>query len=64
MPRSTFWCSSAPLAALVYFMVYGFHSNLGLPDQIVLVVVMLLWLLYARRVVAVARGLSGGAAPD
>ena len=66
-PWAAFWCSSAPLAALVYFMFYGFHSNLGLLDQIVLVVVMLLWLLYARRVVAVAHalpGLPGPAAPD
>jgi len=66
-PWAAFWCSSAPLAALVYFMFYGFHPNLGPLDQIILVVMMLLWLLYAPRVVAVARalpGLSGPAAPD
>ena len=66
-PWAAFWCSSAPLAALLYFMFYGFPSNLGPLEQIVVVAVMLLWLLYARRVVAVARalpGMSGPAAPD
>jgi hypothetical protein len=66
-PWAAFWCSSAPLAALVYFMFYGFPPNLDLADQIVVVAAMLLWLLYARRLVAVARafpGLPGPAAPD
>ena len=54
-PWAALWCASAPLAALGYFAIYGFHPNLGIPDKVVLVTVMLAWLLYARRVVAVAR---------
>jgi hypothetical protein len=66
-PWAATWCSSAPLAALTYFALYGFHPNLGLPDKVLLVVLMLLWLVYARRLVAVARawpGLSGPPEPD
>ena len=66
-PWAAFWCAGAPLAALAYFALYGFHPNLGLPDKVVLVILMLLWLAYGRRVVAVARawpGLPGPAAPD
>ena len=61
------WCAGAPLAALGYFALYGFHPNLGVHDKIALVAVILGWLLYARRVVAVARawpGLAGPADPD
>ena len=52
------WCAGAPLAALGYFVLYGFHPVLGLPDKVLVVAAMLLWLLYAPRVVAVARGLT------
>lgn len=54
-PWAALWCASAPLAALAYFALYGFHPNLELADKVLLVILMLLWLLYARRVVAVAR---------
>jgi hypothetical protein len=66
-PWAALWCASGPVAALVYFLLYGFHPNLDPADQIVLVVVMALWALYARRVVAVARafpGLPGPTAPE
>jgi hypothetical protein len=66
-PWPALWCASGPLAALVYLLLYGFHPNLDTADQIVLVVVMALWALYARRVVAVARafpGLPGPTAPE
>ena len=61
------WCAGAPLAALVYFACYGFHPNLETPDKILIVALMLGWLLYARRVVAVALawpGLQGLAESD
>jgi hypothetical protein len=66
-PWAALWCSSAPLGALAYFAVYGFHSNLGTFDKVLLIVLMLLWLVYARRVVAVARAypeLSGPREPE
>ncbi|MGH8689861.1 MAG: hypothetical protein ACREUS_02425 [Burkholderiales bacterium] len=66
-PWAALWCALAPLAALVYFAVYGFHPNLDTPDKVLIVALMLAWLLYARRVVAVARawpGLAGPAGPD
>jgi hypothetical protein len=66
-PWAALWCASGPLAALIYLLLYGFHPNLDLPEQILLVAAMLLWLVYARRVVAVARafaGLPGPTAPE
>lgn len=66
-PWAALWCASAPLAALAYLAVYGFHPNLGMADKAVFVAVMLVWLLYAPRVVAVARawpGLPGPAEQD
>ena len=62
-PWAALWCAGAPLAALAYFAFYGFHPGLGIPDKVVLVTVMLAWLLYARRVVAVARAWAGLAGP-
>ena len=61
------WCAGAPLATLAYFAFYGFHPDLAIADKIALVAVMLVWLLYAGRVVAVARAwpaLPGQAEPD
>ncbi len=61
------WCAVAPLAALIYFAVYGFHPNLETPDKILIVALMLGWLIYGRRVVAVAQawpGLPGPAEAD
>jgi len=58
-PWAAMWCAGAPLAALAYFAVYGFHLNLGIADKVFLVAVMLVWFLYGRRVVAVARAWSG-----
>ena len=57
------WCAGAPLAALVYFALYGFHPNLETPDRILIVALILGWLLYARRVVAVAQAWPGLAGP-
>jgi hypothetical protein len=54
-PWAALWCAGAPLAALAYFAIWGFHPNLEVGDQALLLVVALAWLLYSRRVVAVAR---------
>ena len=66
-PWAALWCAGAPLVALGYFMLYGFDPLLGVPDRILVVAAMLVWLLYAPRVVAVARawpGLEGQGEPD
>ena len=58
-PWAALWCAGAPLAALAYFALFGFHPNLESPDKLALVAVILAWLLYAHRVVAVARAWPG-----
>jgi hypothetical protein len=66
-PWAALWCAGAPLVALGYFVLYGFHPVLGTPDKVLVVAGMLLWLLYAPRVVAVAQawpGLQGPVEPD
>jgi hypothetical protein len=54
-PAAALWCALAPLGALAYFALYGFHPSLATADQVLIVAVALAGLLYSRRVVAVAR---------
>jgi hypothetical protein len=49
------YCATAPVAALLYFLLFGFHPNLGSGDKALLVVIAVLWLWYSRRVLAVVR---------
>jgi hypothetical protein len=49
------FCATAPVAALLYFVLYGFQRDLGTGDRIVLVVIVLLWLRYAWRTLQIAR---------
>ena len=49
------YCASAPIAALLYFALFGFHPNLGGGDKVLLVLAMLLWFRYCWRLLAVAR---------
>jgi hypothetical protein len=58
------WCAGAPLAMLAYFGYWGFHPNLEIGDKVLLVAGMVAWLLYSRRVVAVARAWQGLAGPN
>ena len=58
-PWAATWCAGAPLAALVYFALFGFHPNLDTGEKVILVAVMLVWLAYAPRVVAVAKAWPG-----
>jgi hypothetical protein len=58
-PWAAIWCGGAPLAALGYLAVWGFHPNLETLDKVVLVAVLVGWLVYARRVIAVARAWHG-----
>jgi SNF family Na+-dependent transporter len=54
-PAAALWCALAPLAALGYFALYGFHPGLEIADKVLLIAVVLAALLYSPRVVAVAR---------
>jgi hypothetical protein len=60
------YCASAPLAALAYFALFGFHASLGFADKTLLLTAMVLWVAYCGRLVAIARayaGLAGRGAP-
>ena len=63
-PWAAIWCAGAPLAVLAYFAYWGFHPSLEIGDKALLVAGVLVWLLYSRRVVAVARAWQGLAGPD
>jgi hypothetical protein len=54
-PWAAAYCASAPLAALFYFLIYGFHPNLGGGDKVLLVAAVLVWLRYSWRVLAIVR---------
>ena len=49
------YCASAPLAALTYFALYGFHPDLDVADKTLLVALVVLWVAYCTRLLAVAR---------
>ena len=65
--RSTWaalYCASAPVAALTYFALYGFHPNLGTADKVLLLSLMVLWVVYCGRLVAIARAYAGSSEPN
>ncbi len=58
MTKSLFaawFCASAPLAALLFFFLVGFHPRLGLVDELVLLTVTLAIFRYSLRIVAIAK---------
>ncbi|MDH5210440.1 MAG: hypothetical protein OEW96_02020, partial [Betaproteobacteria bacterium] len=63
-PWAALWCASAPLALLAYFAVWGFHPALESLEKVLLVLIAVVWLLYSRRTVAVARAWEGLSGPD
>jgi hypothetical protein len=56
---AAWYCAGAPLVALLYFFVYGFHANLNTIDHVALIIIALIWLRYSLRVVALARAYPG-----
>lgn len=48
-------CATAPVAALLYFSLYGFQASLGTGDRLLLVIIVLLWLRYSWRVLQIAK---------
>jgi len=57
------YCASAPLAALTYFALFGFHPSLGTADKTLLLSLMVLWVVYCGRLVAIARAYAGSGEP-
>ncbi len=54
-PWAAAWCATAPIAALLYFLLFGFHPNLASGDKVLLIVIVALWLRYSWRVLAIVR---------
>ncbi|HEX5091339.1 MAG TPA: hypothetical protein VFV84_01470 [Burkholderiales bacterium] len=54
-PWSALYCAMGPIGALLYFVLFGFHANLGVADKVLLVSGSVLWAIYGVRLVAVAR---------
>jgi len=54
-PHAAAYCATGPVAAVLYFVQFGFHPNTGTGDKVLLVVLLLFWLRYNFRVVAIAR---------
>ena len=59
--NAAWYCAAAPLVALLYFFVYGFHPNLNAIDHAALIGFGLIWLRYSLRVVGDRARLSGHA---
>jgi hypothetical protein len=49
------YCACAPVAALLYFALFGFHPNLGPWDKVLLIGIVLVWLRYSWRVLMIVR---------
>ena len=54
-PWAAAFCATAPVAALMYFVLFGFHPNLGNGDKTLLIVIVLLWLRYSWRILAIVK---------
>lgn len=54
-PAVAAWCAAAPVAMLLYFVVWGFLPSHGPGEKTVIVALVLVWLRYGWRVLAIAR---------
>lgn len=54
-PAAAAICGSAPVGALIYFSVYGFHPNAATGDKVLQVIIVMLWLRYSWRIVRIAQ---------
>lgn len=61
---AAWYCGLAPVAALVYFYLFGFHPNSGAIDHIVILVLVGLWLRYSWRVIAIGKHFENMPEPD
>jgi hypothetical protein len=55
-PHAAAYCATAPVGALLYFLQFGFHPNVGAGDKVLIIVLLLLWARYNFRVLAITRG--------
>ena len=58
-PWAAAFCATAPVAALIYFVLFGFHPNLGSGDKVLLIVIVLLWLRYSWRILSIVKAEPG-----
>ena len=66
-PAAAAVCASAPVGALTYFSLFGFHPNAATGDKILQVIICMLWLRYSWRILKIARAyptLGEGAPPE
>jgi len=66
-PTAAAICASAPVGALLYFTLFGFHPNAATGDKILQVIIALLWLRYSWRILQIARAyptMPDGDAPE
>jgi len=54
-PAAAAICASAPVGALIYFTLFGFHPNATTGDKILQVIIAMLWLRYSWRILQIAR---------
>jgi hypothetical protein len=54
-PAAAAVCASAPVGALIYFALFGFHPNAATGDKVLQVIIALLALRYSWRVLQIAR---------
>jgi hypothetical protein len=55
-PVAAACCATAPVAAMMYLLLFGFHPNIGTGDKVLIVALLLLWMRYNLRILAIARG--------
>lgn len=48
------FCATAPVAVLLYFLIYGFHAKHTSLDKSIMVIVCVAWLYYSWRIVRIA----------
>jgi hypothetical protein len=53
-PAAAAVCASAPVGALIYFALFGFHPNAGTGDKVLQVIICMAWLRYGWRVLRIA----------
>lgn len=56
---AAWYCGLAPVAALVYFYLFGFHPSSGPVDHVVILIIVGLWLRYSWRVITIGKHYEG-----
>jgi Ca2+/Na+ antiporter len=58
-PYAAYYCGAVPIVVLLYFLFYGFPTNLAPIDHLVLIAFTLIWLRYSLRIVNIAKAYLG-----